>query len=144
MTIHYIKDPVHHLIKINNDDKKIMDTPLFQRLRNIFHLGTLINDLIADARYNPDNLEKWLAGKLKIEECRIMVSYAKFEPFNLAAAKDIPIDVSGSTKYAIGDFGLNIKDIAKYSNVPYIYVDKDQISNCLECLRDYSSSLIGD
>jgi len=40
MTIHYIKDPVHHFIKVNDDDKKIMDTLLFQRLRNIFHLGT--------------------------------------------------------------------------------------------------------
>lgn len=36
----YIKDPVHHYIKIYDDDLKIIDTPLFQRLRNIHHLGT--------------------------------------------------------------------------------------------------------
>ncbi|MCX9087265.1 MAG: HD domain-containing protein [Candidatus Methanoperedens sp.] len=102
------------------------------------------NDLVSDARDNPDKLEKWLAENLKIETCKIMVSHAKFEPFNLAATKDIPIDVSGSTKYAIGDFGLNIKDMAKYSNVPYIYVDKDHIENCLCFLKDYSSSLISD
>ena len=40
MTIHYVKDPVHQFIEINDDDKKIIDTLYFQRLRNIFHLGT--------------------------------------------------------------------------------------------------------
>lgn len=102
------------------------------------------NDLIEDARNRHDKLEKWLAEHLKIEACRVMVSYAKFEPFNIAAGKDIPVDVSGSTKYAIGDFGLNVEDIRKYSNVPYIYVDKNQIDNCLDCLKDYSSALISD
>jgi len=36
----YIKDPVHHYIRISDDDLKIIDTFLFQRLRNIYHLGT--------------------------------------------------------------------------------------------------------
>jgi HD superfamily phosphohydrolase len=36
----YIKDPVHGLIRISIDDLKIIDTPLFQRLRNIHHMGT--------------------------------------------------------------------------------------------------------
>jgi len=36
----YIKDPVHHYIKIYDEDLTIIDTPLFQRLRNIHHLGT--------------------------------------------------------------------------------------------------------
>jgi uncharacterized protein len=36
----YIKDPVHRYIRISEDDLKIIDTPLFQRLRNIYHLGT--------------------------------------------------------------------------------------------------------
>jgi len=36
----YIKDPVHGLIRISVDDLKIIDTPLFQRLRNIHHMGT--------------------------------------------------------------------------------------------------------
>ena len=36
----YIKDPVHGLIKISNDDLKIISTPLFQRLRNLHHMGT--------------------------------------------------------------------------------------------------------
>lgn len=36
----YIKDPVHHYIRISEDDLKLIDTPLFQRLRNIYHLGT--------------------------------------------------------------------------------------------------------
>jgi HD superfamily phosphohydrolase len=36
----YIKDPVHHYIKIYEEDLTIIDTPLFQRLRNIHHLGT--------------------------------------------------------------------------------------------------------
>ncbi len=36
----FIKDSVHHYIKISDDDLKIIDTPLFQRLRNIHHLGT--------------------------------------------------------------------------------------------------------
>jgi len=102
------------------------------------------NDLKEDARYKPDKLEKWLAEHLKIEACRVMVSCAKFEPFNIAAGKDIPIDVSGSIKYAIGDFGLNVEDIGKYSNVPYVYVDGYQTDNCLDCLKDYSSSLISD
>lgn len=39
-TIKIIKDPVHNYIKLNEDDLKIIDTPLFQRLRNIHHLGT--------------------------------------------------------------------------------------------------------
>lgn len=36
----YIKDPVHHYIKIYEEDLTIIDTPFFQRLRNIHHLGT--------------------------------------------------------------------------------------------------------
>ncbi len=36
----YIKDPVHGLIKISNDDLEIINTPLFQRLRNLHHMGT--------------------------------------------------------------------------------------------------------
>ncbi len=36
----FIKDPVHHYIRISNEDLRIIDTLLFQRLRNIFHLGT--------------------------------------------------------------------------------------------------------
>lgn len=106
--------------------------------------GEAKNDLKEDARNKHYKLEKWLAGQLKIEECRVMVSYAKFEPFNLSAGRDIPIDVSGSIKYAIGDFGLNIEDIGKYSNVPYIYVDGDHVNDCLSCLKDYSSSYISD
>ncbi|NJD77369.1 MAG: HD domain-containing protein [Candidatus Methanoperedens sp.] len=102
------------------------------------------NDLVKDARNNHDKLEEWLAEHLKIEACKIMVSHAKFEPFNIAAGKDIPIDVNGSIKYAIGNFGLNVEDIGKYANVPYVYVDEDQIDNCLSCLKDYSSSLISD
>jgi len=39
-TIKIIKDPVHNYIKLNEDDLKIIDTLLFQRLRNIHHLGT--------------------------------------------------------------------------------------------------------
>ncbi|MCZ7385036.1 MAG: HD domain-containing protein [Candidatus Methanoperedens sp.] len=101
------------------------------------------NDLVKDARYKPDKLEKWLAKHLKIEACRVMVSCAKFEPF-IAAGKDIPINVNGSIKYAIGDFGLSIEDIGKYSNVPYVYVDANQIDNCLDGLKNYSSSFISD
>ncbi len=40
MSWKYIKDPVHGYIKISGDDQKIIDTPLFQRLRNISHMGT--------------------------------------------------------------------------------------------------------
>ncbi len=105
--------------------------------------GEAKNDLKNDARYNHDKLEKWMAERLRIDACKVMVSHAKFEPFN-TAGKDIPIDVSGSIKYAIGDFGLNVEDIGKYSNVPYVYVDEDQIDNCLDCLKEYSSSLISD
>jgi hypothetical protein len=39
-SLKFIKDSVHHYIKISDDDLKIIDTPLFQRLRNIHHLGT--------------------------------------------------------------------------------------------------------
>lgn len=106
--------------------------------------GEPYNDLVKDARYNQDKLEKWLAEHLKIEDCKVIVSHAKFEPFNIAAEKDIPIEVSGSVEYAIGNLGLNVEDIAKYSNVPYVYVDEEQIDNCLDCLKDYSSSLISD
>lgn len=40
MSWKYIKDPVHGYIKISGDDQKRIDTPLFQRLRNISHMGT--------------------------------------------------------------------------------------------------------
>ncbi len=106
--------------------------------------GESCNDLVKDARYHPDKLEKYLAEHLKIDACKVFVSHAKFEPFNIAAGKDIPIEVSGSIKYAIGNLGLNVEDIAKYSNVPYVYVDEEQIGNCLNCLKDYSSSFITD
>ncbi|MFA4860874.1 HD domain-containing protein [Methanoregula sp.] len=36
----YIKDPVHGLVKISNEDLEIISTPLFQRLRNLHHMGT--------------------------------------------------------------------------------------------------------
>ncbi|MBU4501328.1 MAG: HD domain-containing protein, partial [Nanoarchaeota archaeon] len=36
----YIKDPIHGYIKINKEDEEIIDTPSFQRLRNIFQMGT--------------------------------------------------------------------------------------------------------
>lgn len=36
----FIKDPVHHYIRVSDEDLKIIDTPLFQRLRNVYHLGT--------------------------------------------------------------------------------------------------------
>ncbi len=36
----FIKDSVHHYIRISEDDLNIIDRPLFQRLRNIYHLGT--------------------------------------------------------------------------------------------------------
>ncbi len=39
-SVKIIKDPVHNYIKINDNDLEIIDTLLFQRLRNIYHLGT--------------------------------------------------------------------------------------------------------
>ncbi|NMA66960.1 MAG: HD domain-containing protein, partial [Clostridiaceae bacterium] len=37
---HEIRDPIHVFIKMSSDERKILDTPFFQRLRHIHQLAT--------------------------------------------------------------------------------------------------------
>lgn len=108
--------------------------------------GEARDDLIDDVKYRQNELENWLAKKLDIETGKVMVSFAKFTPFTIGE-KDIriePLEIGGSTKYAIEDLGLHIQSIEKYSNVPYVYVDKEQIENCLVLLRNYDRNKISN
>ena len=95
----YIKDPVHGLIRISTDDLKIIDTPLFQRLRNIHHMGTgyltypgathtrfehslgvaelgksVLESIICNSRGNPDSI--WEIERSELEKMKKTLRWA--------------------------------------------------------------------
>jgi len=36
---HEIRDPIHIFVKLDSDERKVLDSSPFQRLRHIHHLG---------------------------------------------------------------------------------------------------------
>ena len=102
-------------------DKKIRNSVLKERLN-------------FESAKHIDEFERKICNDLGIDANKILITHTKFVPFS-PLGLDLSVEINGIPQSVVSDLGLYFKDIDKYREVPYIFVEESRKADVIEYLQ---------